>query len=85
MLFQREKIFSRFYSKRPKNEAFGKASYFLRLGIDNSEIQKIGLNNNINVVNRPLKISGDSATTESAIQHIIEQSNQEIFQDAIFF
>ena len=44
---------------------------------DNSEIQKIGLNNNINVVNRPLEISRDSATTESAIQHIIEQSNFE--------
>ena len=44
---------------------------------DNNEIQKIGLNNNINVVDRPSGISGDHATTESAIQHIIEQSNFE--------
>ena len=41
------------------------------LTTDNKEIMKIGENNNITVVNRPKEISGDRATTESAIKHVL--------------
>jgi len=41
------------------------------LTTDNEEIKKIGENNNITVVDRPKEISGDKATTESAIEHVI--------------
>jgi CMP-N,N'-diacetyllegionaminic acid synthase len=41
------------------------------LTTDNEEIKKIGKDNNITVVDRPKEISGDKATTESAIEHVI--------------
>ena len=41
------------------------------LTTDNEEIKKIGRDNNITVVDRPKEISGDKATTESAIEHVI--------------
>ena len=41
------------------------------LTTDDKEIKKIGKDNNITVVDRPKEISGDKATTESAIEHII--------------
>tara|TARA_B110000014_G_scaffold263239_1_gene259335 strand:- start:2045 stop:2743 length:699 start_codon:yes stop_codon:yes gene_type:complete len=47
------------------------------LSSDDTNIKKIGYNNNINVIDRPLEISGDNATTETAIQHVIDQSNFE--------
>jgi len=41
------------------------------LTTDSQEIKEIGEKNNITVVDRPKKISGDEATTESAIEHVI--------------
>ena len=41
------------------------------LTTDDKEIKKIGKDNNITVVDRPKEISGDKATTESAIEHVI--------------
>ena len=41
------------------------------LTTDDQEIKKVGEKNNITVVDRPEKISGDKATTESAIEHVI--------------
>ena len=45
------------------------------LTTDNQEITKIGEKNNITVVDRPKEISGDKATTESAIEHVISLFN----------
>ena len=45
------------------------------LTTDNQEIKKIGEENNITVVNRPKEISGDKATTESAIEHVLSLFN----------
>jgi len=53
---------------------YAKESKFIEkiiLTTDNEEIKKIGKDNNITVVNRPKEISGDKATTESAIEHVI--------------
>ena len=41
------------------------------LTTDDQEIKKVGESNNITVVDRPQNISGDEATTESAIEHVI--------------
>ena len=41
------------------------------LTTDSSEIMEIGKNNNITVIDRPKELSGDEATTESAIEHVI--------------
>ena len=41
------------------------------LTTDDQEIKKVGESNNITVVDRPKNISGDEATTESAIEHVI--------------
>ena len=45
------------------------------LTTDDLKIKKIGEKYNITIVDRPSKISGDTATTESAIKHIIETIN----------
>ena len=45
------------------------------LTTDDSEIMEVGKKNNITIINRPKKISGDKATTESAIEHVISLSN----------
>tara|TARA_B100001996_G_scaffold364182_1_gene332986 strand:+ start:375 stop:1070 length:696 start_codon:yes stop_codon:yes gene_type:complete len=53
---------------------YAKESKFIEkiiLTTDNEEIKKIGKDNNITVVDRPKEISGDKATTESAIEHVI--------------
>jgi N-acylneuraminate cytidylyltransferase len=53
---------------------YAKESKFIEkiiLTTDNEEIKKIGRDNNITVVDRPKEISGDKATTESAIEHVI--------------
>ena len=39
---------------------------------DDSKIAKIALDNNVNVIDRPQSISGDLASTESALIHAIE-------------
>ena len=39
---------------------------------DSKKISKVALNNNATIINRPESISGDDATTESAISHLIE-------------
>ena len=39
---------------------------------DNDKISKVASDNNTNIINRPKSISGDTATTESAISHLLE-------------
>ena len=39
---------------------------------DDSEIAKIALENNVNVIDRPKSISGDTASTESALIHTLK-------------
>jgi len=39
---------------------------------DSSEIAKIALENNVNVIDRPKSISGDTASTESALIHALK-------------
>ena len=41
---------------------------------DDSEITKIALDNNVSVIDRPQSISGDLASTESALIHAMELS-----------
>ena len=56
---------------------YAKESNFIKkiiLTTDDLEIKKIGLSNNITVIDRPKKIAGDEATTESAIEHVISVS-----------
>ena len=48
------------------------------LTTDSSEIMKIGKDNNITVVDRPKELSGDEASTESAIEHVISLFNYSI-------
>tara|TARA_B000000475_G_C15996349_1_gene447042 strand:- start:469 stop:1167 length:699 start_codon:yes stop_codon:yes gene_type:complete len=53
---------------------YAKESNFINeiiLTTDSEEIMKIGNQHNITVVKRPDNISGDEATTESAINHVI--------------
>ena len=45
------------------------------LSTDNKDIKKIALKNNITVIDRPNNISGDKASTESAIQHLVNSQN----------
>ena len=45
------------------------------LSTDNENIKNIALKNNITVIDRPNNISGDKATTESAIHHLINSQN----------
>ena len=39
---------------------------------DNEEIKKIALKNKVQVIDRPREISGDKATTVSALKHVLE-------------
>ncbi len=45
------------------------------LSTDNNDIKKIALENNIIVLDRPDDISGDKASTESAIEHLVNSQN----------
>ena len=45
------------------------------LSTDDSDIAKIGLDNGAKIINRPLSISGDEASTESALLHVLENIN----------
>jgi len=45
------------------------------LTTDDLEIMEVGKKNNITIINRPKKLSGDKATTESAIEHVISLSD----------
>jgi len=45
------------------------------LTTDSDEIMQIGKDNNISVVDRPKELSGDYASTESAIEHVISLFN----------
>ena len=38
---------------------------------DNAEIKKLALDNNIKVIDRPIEISGDQASTVSALKHVL--------------
>jgi len=42
---------------------------------DDSDIAKIGLENGVKIVDRPASISGDEASTESALLHALENIN----------
>lgn len=44
---------------------------------DDNKIKEIALKNNVKVVNRPKSLSGDNATTVSALKHVIENIDTE--------
>ena len=44
---------------------------------DDEAIKEVALKNDVEVVNRPKDLSGDHATTVSALKHVIETSNQQ--------
>ncbi len=48
---------------------------------DDAEIKRIALENHVDVIDRPIEISGDEATTVSALKHVIE--NQTISYDNV--
>lgn len=45
---------------------------------DNAEIKKIALNQNVNVIDRPAKLSGDLEPTVSALKHVLETLSKTI-------
>ncbi|MCF6182890.1 acylneuraminate cytidylyltransferase family protein [Lutibacter sp.] len=49
---------------------------------DNKEIKNIALKNNVEVIDRPKELSGDLATTVSALKHVLKNV-KEVFENVI--
>ncbi len=49
---------------------------------DDTDIKKIAIKNGVEVVDRPKEISGDNATTVSALKHVLENV-KEVFENVI--
>ena len=51
---------------------------------DDADIKKTAIKNGVEVVDRPKEISGDNATTVSALKHVLENV-KEVFENVILF